>query len=666
MVTIAGTLRERACTQPERLAFRELRNDLRESDRVTYGDLNRRARVLAARLEGTLAPGDRALLLIPGAIDYLTALFACFYSGVIAVSGVPPYSPSTRKQRHAARLERLKSVVAASGVSAIVGPVALLSRLREVLAQERLRFIATDSDGAGETEPPLSTFHDEADAIAMLQFTSGSTTAPGAVALSHRNLSSNLDAQREAFRMTQDDVGVSWLPLFHDLGLIGAGLLPIRVGFPCVLLPAAGFLEQPGRWLACISKERATISWAPNFAYRLCAKAVPPEARESLDLSRWRIAMNAAEPVQAETIRQFAAGFSKCGFHSAAMYPAYGLAEATLAVSAPVPGSAPFVIRVDKAALAQDRVEPASATEDATELVGCGHPVPGVELAIVNVLTGRRCPLDRVGEIWVRGDGVSEGYFGDAARSAAFGATLLSESGSWLRTGDLGFFRDGHLFVTGRLKDVIILRGANIYPQDLEVSAVLSHPALREDCACAFPVVTDGEEALAIVCEIGRKREGEAVEAALAIRRGIFEHHGLEVHTLAIARMGAVPKTPSGKLQRKLCREALERGRLPLVLLQRTSPASGAALPKPLQSRDGIAAWVLARLAQIEPDIAIDLSSEFADLGLSSVKITELAAEIESVFGRRIPAADLYELRRVGDVVHCLVALAEAGAAGQT
>ncbi|MEO8115613.1 MAG: fatty acyl-AMP ligase [Phenylobacterium sp.] len=665
VTSLAELLWTRARLEPDRIAFRELRNDLGERDRVTYAQLHRRALEVGERLAGCARPGDRALLITPHAIDYLAGLFGCFYAGVVAVSGVPAYAPSTRSLRRTARLRRLHSVIADSGARVLIGPRDLLARIDDGLAANRgarpACLALDDLAGAPSAWRPLAS---DRETMAVLQYTSGSTTSPGGVVLRHGNLLSNLAAQKTRHGATADDVGVSWLPLHHDLGLIGGCLLPLYTGFPSVLLPAAGFLEQPRRWLQCLSTFGGTISWAPNFAYKLCLRSIPPDERRSLDLSRWRIAVNAAEPVQAETVREFAQAFAAAGFNPTTMYPLYGLAEATLVVSAPEPGSDVQVVRVDKAALGEDRVV-VRANDDggpgAVELVGCGHPLPGVDVVIADPRTLARSAAARVGEIWVSGPSRSEGYFtgGRGGREAPDGR-LPGDPATYLRTGDLGFVLDGDLFITGRLKDVIILRGANIYPQDLETTAAASHPALREDCACAFPAVVSGEEAIVIVCEIDRRRAGDAVEAAGAIRRAVFQDHGLETYAVVIIPVTTMPKTPSGKVQRKACAQAWRTETLPVLHESRMASSSSAAAPSsasslPSRTPEEIFAWIAQRLSQFAPDAEIDARSSLSELGLSSVQVTELAGDIQGRFGSRIPAADLFECRRISHIVERLV-----------
>jgi acyl-CoA synthetase (AMP-forming)/AMP-acid ligase II/acyl carrier protein len=671
--SLADLLMRRARDDPDRLAFLELRNDLGQRDRVTYGELHRRGLGIGEALAATTRPGDRALIITPNAIDYLAALFGCFYAGVAAVSGVPAYAPSTRSLRHTARLRRLHAVIADSAAAALIGPADLLARIDNGLAAEGARrpiLIATDTPDAAPLSTAWTPYAAGPDTMAVLQYTSGSTRSPGGVVLRHANLLANLAAQKDRLRTTADDVGVNWLPLHHDLGLIGACLLAVYSRFPCVLLPAAGFLEQPRRWLECLSRFKGTISWAPNFAYKLCLRAIPPEERATLDLSRWRIALNAAESIQSATLRDFAEGFAVSGFDPAAAHPAYGLAEATLMVSAPEPGTRPRIERLDKTALARDEVL-VRMQEDgsgAAEIVGCGHALPGVAIAIADPRTLRPCEPLRVGEIWASGPSKSEGYFpGPGNQRESFDGRLPGDPRLWLRTGDLGFVLDGDLFVTGRLKDLIILRGGNIYPQDLEATAAASHPALREDDACAFPTTVGGEEALVIACEIDRRRAGEAAEAAAAIRRAILQDHGLETYAVLILPFGAMPKTPSGKVQRKACAQAWQAGELPLEHESRVPTSPGAA-PAPVSllpmTRAQLPTWLLRRLSQLAPEAEIDLRSDLSNLGLTSVQITELAGDIQASFGRRIPAAELFECRRISDILDHVDQLAADAAAG--
>jgi acyl-CoA synthetase (AMP-forming)/AMP-acid ligase II/acyl carrier protein len=656
--SLADILQERARRDGDALAFRELRNDLSERDRVTYADLDARARTLGARISGRLAPGERALILAPGAIDYLTAVFACLYAGVVPVSGTPPYAPSARGGRHAARLARLVGVLEVADARAVLGPGDLLGKVFSALPASAASVlpIALDPVDPGEEATGWRPHASDPDDIALLQFTSGSTRAPGAVVVRQHNLSSNLAAMARALGTSSADVGVSWLPMFHDLGLIGAGLLSVHEGFPTILMPSAGFLEQPRRWLQCLSDAGGTISWAPNFAYKLCLRSIPPRERAGLDLRAWRVAMNAAEPVQAQTLRDFEDAFAPAGLRAGVLYPSYGLAEATLAVSMPRPGEAPKIVALSTKALSQGRLADPATGEDLTEIVGCGQPVDGVRVAVVDPLSLERAPPDRVGELWLAGPGCSEGYYAaGTGRGEGLGARLETDPEVWLRTGDLGFLRDGHVFITGRLKDLIILRGANLYPQDIEATVTAAHPALRDDCACAVAIRTpDGDEALAIICEIDRRQEHQARDAAAAVRRAVAFSHGVESQAIVLIRTASLPKTPSGKVQRAATRLAWETGHLPVVFEVRLETPGEAIVGR--RDRAAIAAWVTARLARAVPDVVVSPDAILADLGLSSAQITELAADIETAFGRRIAAAELFEFRRASDIVDQLAA----------
>ncbi|MFI4973119.1 MAG: AMP-binding protein [Caulobacterales bacterium] len=683
--TLADIVRVRALMAPDRVALRILRSDLSERESVSYAQLDHQARAVGRELAG-LAPGSRVLLLAPDALDYIAGLFGASRAGLTPVSGVTPFAPRASAGRHAGRLDRFRSVVETSGARAVIGPGELLSQFERALAGQPasgLSFVPIDGltdEAVGEVHQDLLA---DPSSLALLQYTSGSTGPPGGVALSHANIIANLAAQETRLGLTPDDVGVSWLPLFHDFGLIGAVLVPLYVGFPCVLLPPAGFLERPRRWLEAMSSYGATVSWAPNFAYRRCVTAIEHGARADLNLHTWRLAVNAAEPVGAETVREFSAAFAGAGLRASAVYPCYGLAEATLAVTAPDPGESVRTLRLDRTALGEGRVvDVAESAQSSVELVGCGRPLPDLAVAIVHPQTCEPAADSEVGEIWVAGPSVAQGYFGDQERTgSAFGARLPFDRRSWLRTGDLGFLRDGCLYISGRLKDLIILRGVNIYPQGLEATAVRSHLALGEVAACAFSALADGEEALVIVCEIRRGWTGDAAEAADSIRRAVFTEHGLETYAVALVRTGGLLMTPSGKVQRQACRAAFLGRTMPVIFESRVKPTSlskGAAdgwgqSPNTDISRAGpptpathsaegqgddqyapLVRWIFERLAALAPGSEIRDETYLADLGLNSVDITELAADLEDRFGLRIAAAELYELRSLSDLLALL------------
>jgi acyl-CoA synthetase (AMP-forming)/AMP-acid ligase II len=419
----------------------------------------------------------------------------------------------------------------------------------------------------------------------MIQYTSGSTGAPNGVMLSHGNLLHNLEQIRLRFEHTEHSHGLIWLPPYHDMGLIGGILQPLYAGFPVTLMSPMHFLQQPLRWLQAISLFQATTSGGPNFAYELCVERIEPEECEGLDLSTWSVAFTGAEPVRAETLERFVAAFEPFGFRREALYPCYGLAEATLMVSGGSRSAAPVIAHLHSESLENAQV--VSVTREDQEsrcLVGCGHNLDRQEIVIVDPEHLRQKPKGEVGEIWVRGPSVGQGYWGRPEQSKATFQAYLADSGDgpFLRTGDLGFVKEGELFITGRLKDLIILNGRNLYPQDIERTVEESHPSIRPGCCVAFSVNAQGEERLIVVAEIERtycpigKRSGLPTTMALtngetgtsakdtmgmqpvvkAVRRAVSDAHEARVAEVLLVRPASLAKTPSGKLQRHACRAA--------------------------------------------------------------------------------------------------------------
>jgi acyl-CoA synthetase (AMP-forming)/AMP-acid ligase II len=352
--------------------------------------------------------------------------------------------------------------------------------------------------------------------------------------VTHGNLLANARAITRAVGLGERDVLLSWLPLYHDMGLIGIVIQSVLLGARCVLMPPTAFLQRPLRWLRAMTRYGATLSGGPDFAYDLCVRRSTPEERAGLDLRRWRVAFNGAEPVSPETLDRFTRAFAPAGFRAEALCPCYGLAESTLLVSVSPPGAAPAMREVEK---------------PARRLAGSGTVAPGTEVAIVHPRTRRRLEAGRVGEIWVAGPQVAAGYWGRPRESArTFRARPAGEErGAWLRTGDLGFLEGRELFVTGRIKDLIVLRGRNLYPQDVERTAVASHPGFAPGGAAAFAVEAGGRERLAVVQEVGRRfRTTAAAEAIAALRRAVAEEHEAEVHGVALLAPGTLPRTSSG------------------------------------------------------------------------------------------------------------------------
>ena len=618
--TFVEVLRRRAVDQPDRRAYTFLVDGETEEVHLTYGELDLRARAVAARLQALGLAGERALLVYPAGLEYLAGFFGCLYAGVVAVPAYPP-----RLNRS---VSRLQSIVQDARVA-----VALTtSELRLAAAPElaALRWVATDGlvEGAEDWRHPEAV----AETLAFLQYTSGSTAVPKGVMVTHGNLLHNQAMIQRAFPQPGDDaVGLGWLPPYHDMGLIGQVLQPLYSGFPCVMLAPAAFLQKPARWLQALSRYGATGSGAPNFGYELCVEKVTPEQRQGLDLRRWGLAFNGAEPIRPETLDRFAAAFAECGFRKEAFYPCYGLAEATLIVAgAKRAGAAPTI---------QGRV------------AGSGLILSEQRVAIVDPESETELPEGQVGEIWVSGGSVAQGYWGREEESeCTFRARLATGEGPFLRTGDLGFVVDGELFVTGRSKDLIIVRGRNHYPHDIEWIVEKSHPDLLAGGSAAFSAEIDGEERLVVVQEVHRHRlRGlDAAQAAGAIRQAVTEAHEIAVHAVVLVRPFTLPKTSSGKIQRHLCRAAFLEGRLEVAGEWRETPhPPDPPLPPPPihRERGELRDWLVERLAEqlrVDPK-SIDVRAPFAQLGLDSARIVGLSGELEARLGRRLDPTLLYE-----------------------
>ncbi|HYH47690.1 MAG TPA: fatty acyl-AMP ligase, partial [Thermoanaerobaculia bacterium] len=558
--TLLDVLRRRAAEHPDRLAFRFLADGEAEAGGLTFGRLERRAAVLGRILGEAGAAGERALLLYPSGLDFVTAFLGCLWAQAVAVPAAPPRPGRAEDQR-------LLAIAADARPRLVLTTAALAGRAERLAAgcpdlagAAVLATDALDLDGAAPAPLPELGAGD----LAFLQYTSGSTATPKGVAVTHGNLVHNEQAIQQSFSQDEESVIVGWLPLFHDMGLIGNVLQPLYAGASCILMSPAAFLQSPVRWLRAVSRYRATTSGGPNFAYDLCVRRIGPAERAGLDLASWKVAFNGAEPVRAATLERFAAAFAGCGFRRQAFVPCYGLAEATLLVAGGLRDDGPEVVACDAAALGRGLAMP-PVSGAVRELVACGAPAAGQEVRIVDAETGRPCGAGEVGEVWVAGPSVAAGYWGRPAETAAaFGAVPLEGAGAgpYLRTGDLGFLHRGELVLAGRAKDLIILRGRNLYPQDVELTAEQSHPALRAGGCAAFGVEDGDGERLVVAAEVERRREAEAGEAAAALRRAVAEEHEVQVHEVVLLRAGELPRTTSGKVRRRACREAWLAGTL--------------------------------------------------------------------------------------------------------
>jgi acyl-CoA synthetase (AMP-forming)/AMP-acid ligase II len=558
-------LEHRALKQPDSIALGFLDDGVLPGSRLTYAQLANQSANLSRRLQSCAEPGVRALLLLPAGLDFVVAFFACLRAGVIAVP-VPAPHPA----RLSRTIGRLQAIAADAEASVIISDESLRLAGNDFYKQYpalcSARWIEVNGSDQDEAFSPASFAKCD---TALLQYTSGSTAHPRGVMVTHENLLGNLEAIEKRVGNHEGSVSVSWLPPFHDMGLVGGILQPIYGGYPGWLMSPATFLQRPVRWLEAISSLRATFSGGPDFAYDLCVRRIAPEQRAALELSSWNYAFNGAEPVREKTMIEFSRAFEGSGFPRSAWRPVYGLAEATLMVSGGDPGSKYHSRELAAEALENHRVEDCVGDGRGVTVVGCGPPVKNTEVLVVHPETRAVCPIGEVGELWVRGPGVALGYWGKT--DPVFEGRLLdSEDRSYLRTGDLGFLADGEIYVTGRLKDLIIIRGRKLYPQDIELTVETSHPMIRPHACAAFSILDEGVESVAVAVEIERVTSDDydalREKVICAIRQAVSETHEVGLAQVTLLRPGSLPRTTSGKIRRSALQSGMPHSQKPVSM----------------------------------------------------------------------------------------------------
>lgn len=682
---LVGVLRDRATRLPHQRAFTFLVDGEEERHHLNYDKLDRQARSIAADLQTRDLRGERALLLYPSGLDFVAAFFGCLYAGVVAVPAYPP-----RRNRN---LKRIQSIVSDATPKIALTTASVFDRVEPMIQDlpdlTAMPWLATDAQVTADPDEWADPQVEES-TLAFLQYTSGSTGTPKGVMLSHGNLLHNTAVISEGFQPSHTGDAVTWLPLYHDMGLIGGIIQPIYLGMPTTLMTPTHFLQKPIRWLRAMSDSGAAISGGPNFAYELCVERVTDEEKRSLDLSQWELAFNGAEPVRAETLDRFAKAFRPCGFRREAFYPCYGLAEATLMVAGGDRWQPAVVGTFDAEALKEGHGEEVSASqqEAAQQLVSSGGSLLDQEICIVDAETLEECPDGKVGEIWVSGPSVAQGYWQREEMSReTFAAQTADGRGPFLRTGDLGFLHDSELFVTGRLKDLIIVRGANHYPQDIEQTVADSHELLPPSSGAAITVGELGAEQLVIVQEMGRARDLPFEEIFDSIRREVSQQHDVAPAAIVLIKPHSIPKTSSGKIQRHACRQGFEQGNLPTVaewsqaeglnVHRKRGPRRLGEAPKPATKRPpepiidteavaaeprdqqaaSIHAKVVSRVLDIVREVAKDrakglsLDTDIAGMGLDSLERMEIVAALEDEFGGRFPEEAILSMETCRDVV---------------
>jgi acyl-CoA synthetase (AMP-forming)/AMP-acid ligase II/acyl carrier protein len=687
--------------EPKKVAFTFLLDGESKERTLTYEELRARVEAIAARLRRSTEPGSTALLLFPPDLEYVTTFLGCLYAGLLPVPAYPP-DPG----RISRTLPRLQAIIKDANVATVlttteIAPMAeaLFALAPELAAKQ---WITTDDAvlPPGVVKAPVRAAPDD---IAFLQYTSGSTGNPRGVMLRHRNLLENVARITEAFEITERSVGMSWLPPYHDMGLIGCILAPLYRRCPVVLMSPVDFLRRPARWLKAISRYRATISGGPNFAYDLCVRKIAESERRGLDLSSWSLAFSGAEPVRSETFARFVDRFCENGFRRKSLLSCYGLAEATLLVTATPTETEPHRLEVDADTLQLGRVVAPEPGAPMRELMSCGGVVPGHDLLVVD--PDRQTAVDdgHVGEIWLRGPSVAGGYWRQPEATAeSFGARLRPGERPYLRTGDLGFLTDGQLYVTGRAKDLVIIRGRNHYPQDIERTVEECHPSLRRGCCAVFSVELRSEEHVVVAVEVERRyherrasgpetpenaerRSGDrrgydpaspdhvskmgpglAPTANLAlepdavcevIREAVLAEYALHVLEVVLLKPGGLPKTSSGKVQRRETRRQFLASELEVVATNRmrayeetkstSFEASHLATMVVGLSDQEQVRWVesfvrdsVARTLKTDP-ANIDFDRSAIQLGLDSMLALDLVHRVEKRLGVHFPLSEL-------------------------
>ncbi len=647
---LVDVLEAHARETPDTIAFAWRSDDLLHEDKLCYRELLTQAKRIAAELQSRFRPGDRALLLFPQGLEFIASFFGCLYAGVVAIPICPP-----RRSRHSAGIERIienaDPRIVLSTADFVANRQDWYGEIPSLLRTTWLDLTCLRDGEASWVKPVI-----ESETLAFLQYTSGTTGMPKGVMVTHDNLVHNAEALRGAYPPGHSQRAF-WLPMYHDMGLIGAMLQTVFDGATSSWISPSAFLRRPLAWLELISQTGAAASGAPDFAYALCVDRSTPESREGLDLSRWTVAGSGAELVRPSTIERFSHAFAPCGFRRTAFQPGYGLAEATLVVSYVRPGSSTKILAVEGSAIARNTLKPCSeAARDVRQLASNGHIGGSQHVAIVDPDSGRPCAAGTIGEIWVSGPNVARGYYNnEAATRETFQARLPGDDRHYLRTGDLGCLLDGHLYVTGRLKELIVVRGRNVYPQDVERVIRECDARLQGAVTAVFSVELLGSERLVVIQEFGRAhRHADFDQLGQEIRLAIGRECGIEVFDLLFVREGTILRTTSGKVRRLQCREDYLAERIEptarwtdrrheqsVVLGHDTTKGETTVQAR---SVDEIRQWLLQRIGmQLDvPPQRLSEAQAFSEMGLGSLDMVLICDEFERWLGGQLPPTTIF------------------------
>ncbi|MFZ1756568.1 MAG: AMP-binding protein [Caldilineaceae bacterium] len=668
-VSILDILEWRALNQSGKIAYRFWLDD-NACYSLTYRELYLKIKHVAYHIREYIKPLDRVLVMHPPSLDYIINFFGCIYAGGIPV---PVYPPRANEKAHL-----LESIIQDSTPKIALTSQDILARFLSkkdgIIQQYRIPLLNIETNfGAFDDIDVAKTSSDD---IAFLQYTSGSTSSPKGVMVAHENLLHNLYHLRKLFEVNGDSIGVSWLPPYHDMGLIGGVLLPVYTGFPVVLMSPTSFVQSPIRWLELISQYSGSLSGAPSFAYDLCVRSIFPQQREGLDLSSWKVAVNGAEPVRADVLRRFTDAYRPHGFQPQTFFPCYGMAEATLIVSGGSIGSIATTIKIDRNELQQgtavEWTKGISSKQNAYEVVSCGFPISDQRTVIVNPDLNIECSENVVGEVWVSGPSITKGYWNqpDSTKEIYYARLEKWTGQNFLRTGDLGFLHNGELYIVGRLKDLIIIRGKNFHPSDIEATASGSHNALLPGNGAAFTISIDEEEKVVVVHEVKREcRNPDINDIAKSIISSVAENHGLRVDTVALIRCYSIPKTTSGKIQRGECKKRFLNENLKTLAIWSREPvfneeSSGSLSGTPnevavtshhLSSQD-IEKWILEWISsKLDMSIGkINSNSAFWDVGLDSVSTVQMIKNLSDYLGIPLPATIVWDFTTVNSLARYL------------